>query len=67
MLQTVCVVYEKQCRSSPNLSERMYNIRPQSRVGNPTNSSTMFCLIRIIISLWGSCIRIKNGFWIDLY
>ena len=34
----------------PNLSERMVLIRPQSRVGIPTNSSTMYCFIRIIIS-----------------
>jgi len=59
--------YEKQCRCSPNLSERIaLHQRPQSRVGIPTNSSTMFAVISIIISLnffkWGiyieSCIRI---------
>ena len=57
-----CVVNEKQCRISPNLSERMYNIRPQSRVGIPTNSSTMYCFIVIIISLWGFILELKIVF-----
>jgi len=35
MLQTVLVVNEKQCRCSPNLSERMYDIyalNPESAI-----------------------------------
>jgi len=46
----------------PILSERMYNIRPQSRVGNPTNSSTMYWFIVIIISLWGFILELKIVF-----